>query len=108
MTPDYGSRPWQIVKDLFGFRNDIGHGKPENLSSDTFEDLDELLDGKLGQYVQTDWERFCTEENAVKAMEDVEKIATVLYEGANMKQKSAGPFDPFCFGFQTHGATIGQ
>jgi len=108
VTPDYGSRPWQIVKDLFGFRNDIGHGKPENLSSDTFEDLDELLDGKLGQYVQTDWERFCTEENAVKAMEDVEKIATVLYEGANMKQKSAGPFDPFCFGFQTHGATIGQ
>ena len=31
VKPDYGSRPWQIVKELFDFRNDIAHGKPENL-----------------------------------------------------------------------------
>jgi hypothetical protein len=106
VTPDYGSRPWQIVKSLFGFRNDIVHGKAESLSSERFEDLNEFLDGKLGEYIKTDWELFCTEENAVKAREDVEKIANALYDGANMKEKSAGPYGPFLFGFQIHGAEL--
>jgi hypothetical protein len=56
VTPDYGSRPWQIVKDLFGFRKDIAHGKPERLSSETFEDLNDFLDGELRQNILTEWE----------------------------------------------------
>jgi hypothetical protein len=52
VTPDYGSHPWKIVKDLFGFRNDIAHGKPETISTETFEDLDEFLDGKLGELIR--------------------------------------------------------
>jgi hypothetical protein len=106
VTPDYSSRPWQVVKDLYGFRNDIAHGKPENLSSESSEDVDEFLDTKLGTFIPTDWEVFCTEANAVRAKEDVGKIATALYDGANMKDKSAGPYGPFLFGFQTHGATL--
>lgn len=104
VTPDYSSRPWQIVKDLFGFRNDIAHGKPETLSTDTLENINEHLDGKLGQFVRTDWERFCTEENALKAKEDVLKIATILYKKANLKHD--GPIGPFAAGFQIHGATL--
>jgi hypothetical protein len=106
VKPDYGSRPWQIMKDLFGFRNDIAHGKPESLTSETLEDLDEFLDGKLGEHIQTDWERFCTEENAVRAMEDVEKIATYLYAATDMANKQKGPIGPFDFGFQTHKASL--
>ena len=30
---DYGKRPWQAMKQLFGFRNDIAHGKSEMLKS---------------------------------------------------------------------------
>lgn len=106
VKPDYGSHPWQIVKELFGFRNDIAHGKPETLSGETLENLDDFLDGKLRQYLQTDWERFCTEQNAVKAQEDVEKIAALLYDAAGMSKKDKGPIGPFTFGFHTHRASL--
>jgi hypothetical protein len=106
VKPDYGSRPWQVMKDLFGFRNDIAHGKPESLISETLEDLGEFLDGKLGEHIQTDWERFCTEENAVRAKEDIEKIANILYTAADMAKKQKGPLGPFAFGFQIHGAEV--
>jgi hypothetical protein len=102
--PDYGARPWQIVKDLFGFRNAIAHGKSESLSDETTEDLDDFLDAKLGQYLQTSWELFSTEDNAVRAKEDVLKIATILYEKANVEHD--GPKGPFSFGFQIHGASL--
>lgn len=32
----------------------------------TSENLDEFLDAKLGTFIQTDWERFCTLENAME------------------------------------------
>ena len=108
VTPDYGSRPWQIVKELFDFRNEIAHGKPENLTSETIEDVDDDLDTKLGEHIQADWERFGTEQNAVKAKEDVEKIALILYNASGVSKKQSGPMAPFAFGFHTHGATIRQ
>jgi len=104
VTPDYGTRPWQIVKDLFAFRNYLAHGKSESLNTESVEDLNEFLDGKLGQTIPTEWERFCTEENAVRAKEDVEKIATLLYEKAQVKHE--GPLGPFSFGFQIHSAVL--
>jgi hypothetical protein len=106
VRPDYSSRPWQIVKELYGFRNDIAHGKPTPLRSETVEDLDESLDAKLGTFIRADWERFCTEDNAVRAKEDVEKIITAFYDGASMQDKSDGPYDPFVDGFQIHGADL--
>jgi hypothetical protein len=108
VTPDYGSRPWQIVKELFDFRNEIAHGKPESLTSETLEDVDDDLDTKLGEHIQADWEKFGTEQNAVKAKEDVEKIASLLYNASGVAKKQSGPIGPFTFGFHTHGATIKQ
>jgi hypothetical protein len=99
VVPDYGSRPWQILKDLFGFRNDIAHGKPEILTEETLKDLDQLTDAKI-EFIQTEWEQFCTEENAVRAKEDLEKIANVLYEASGIAKKQKGPIGPFAFGFQ--------
>src|SRR4051812_37108985 len=80
VRPDYGSRPWQSVKAIFDFRNLIAHGKPITLTDETLEHVDESLDGKLGEPLQTDWERFGTEENAVRAEEDIKQIALLLYE----------------------------
>lgn len=108
VTPDYGVRPWQIVKQLFDFRNDLAHGKPENLTSETVENVDDDLDAKLGEHIQTEWEKFATEQNAVKAMEDVEKIAVILYDASGVAKKQSGPIGPFAFGFHTHGATLKQ
>jgi hypothetical protein len=96
------------VKELFDFRNDIAHGKPENLKSETVEDVDDFLDAKLGEHIQANWERFGTEQNAVKAQEDVEKIVNLLYDASGVAKKQSGPRTPFAFGFHTHGATIKQ
>jgi len=104
LKPDYSSRPWQIVKVLFAFRNDLAHGKPESLKADSTEDLNEVPDRHLGQTIQTEWERFCTEENAVSAREDVEKIADLLYQKAELKHD--GPRGAFSFGFQTGSAVL--
>ena len=106
VKPDYGLRPWQIMRVLFGFRNDIAHGKPEILEKETLESLDDFLDAKLGERLETTWEQFCTEENAVKAKEDVYKIAEALYVAADMKKKQMGPHGPFAAGFHIHGAGI--
>jgi hypothetical protein len=104
VTPDYGSPPWQIVRDLFAFRNYLAHGKPENLTAESTEDVNEFLDGKLGHLAKTKWEQFSTEANAVKAKGDVEQIAQLLYDKANVKHD--GPRGPFSFGFQIHSASL--
>jgi len=103
VKPNYGSRPWQIVRELFDFRNTLGHGKPESLEMESLENSREFLDGKI-DFARTDWENFADERNAIRAREDVEKIATLLYEKANLKH--SGPRGPFSFGFQTRGMTL--
>ncbi|MFZ3262459.1 MAG: hypothetical protein WA172_00525 [Terriglobales bacterium] len=103
VKPDYGARPWQIVKDLFDFRNTLAHGKPENVESEGYEPLKDVLEGNF-TLVKTVWESFVTESNAIRAQEDVEKIATILYETANLKHD--GPRGPFSFGFQLRSASI--
>jgi hypothetical protein len=97
-----GQRPWNIVTELFGFRNDIAHAKPQQLTSDTTEPVDEYLDGKLGNLIRTDWERFCTPKNAMRAREDVLSIAQAIHEAAALD----GEPEPFFSGFQVHGATL--
>jgi hypothetical protein len=101
---DFGTRPWSIVKPLFGFRNDIAHGKPKLLESDTIEAFDENLDAKLGEFLRTEWEEFCTEQNAVRAREDVAAIAELLHCAATFE--SVESTDPFSTGFQLHGASL--
>jgi hypothetical protein len=104
VTADYGSRPWQIVRELFAFRNFLAHGKPEKLKTESLEDVDEFLDGKLGNIARTEWEQFSTEANAVRAKEDVEKIAILLYDKAEVKHDGAR--GPFSSGFQVHSAQL--
>lgn len=101
VTVDNGQRPWQTVKPLFGFRNDIAHGKPEAIAKESVELIDEDLDEKLGQIVRTDWEKFCTRENAERAREDVERILTILHSAADLRDGT----DAFFSGLQFHKAS---
>jgi hypothetical protein len=101
---DYEKRPWNIVTDLFGFRNTIAHGKPEVLKQATIEPVDADLDKKLGIVLSTEWEQFCTEANAIRAREDVRAIAEGLHSAAAFDQSEST--DPFFMGFQTHGASL--
>lgn len=96
------------MKKLFEFRNTIAHGKPKDLEKDTLEDVDGFLDAKLGEQIQTEWERFGTEQNAVKAKEDLYKIANLLYKASRLKRKKPKTVGPFAFGFSHSSATITQ
>jgi hypothetical protein len=101
VSVDNARRPWQTLKPLFGFRNEIAHGKPETVTAETVEPIDERLDEKLGQIARTDWEKFCTRRNAERAREDVEQILKILHDAASLKD-GLSPLFP---GFQSHTAT---
>jgi hypothetical protein len=98
---NYGSRPWQVMKHLFGFRNDLAHGKSKVITTNEIMPAHKYSDAHLGKPVQTEWEKYCTLKNAQEAREDVEKIVRSLH--------AAGKFEndyPFSRGFHSHGATL--
>ncbi|MDI6687375.1 MAG: hypothetical protein QME06_04045 [Desulfobacterales bacterium] len=98
---NYGRGPWQVLKHLFSFRNDIAHGKSTVVKLSYVEPIDKHSDELFGKFAQTEWEKYCTEKNALKAREDVEKIVHAIYK--------AGQFEhdyPFIFGFQIRSATV--
>jgi hypothetical protein len=73
------------------------------LEYEGYEELKYVLEPKI-DFIKTDWENFGTESSAIRAREDVEKIATILYEKANLKHE--GPLGPFSFGFQIRHASF--
>ena len=101
ITITNGHRPWQTVKPLFGFRNDIAHGKPEVISTKTIEPVNEEFDKMLGKIIRTAWENYCTRENAERAREDVKQILQTLHAAADLKD-DLGPLQT---GVQLHQAS---
>ena len=104
ITVDYSCRPWQILKDLFGFRNDIAHGKTHTISISKIESLEKHnrnLLSLLNFRAETRWERYCTKRNAERAREDVRAIVRSIHEAANIH----GEY-PFRFGFEIGGSTL--
>ena len=98
---ELGGRPWQVMKDLFNFRNDIAHGKPETLATEKVEQIDDDFDEKLGRPDQTRWERCCTRENAERAREDVGQMLETLHLAAKIEDPG-----PFFRGFRSHHAKV--
>ena len=98
---NYGRRPWQVMKQLFGFRNDIAHGKSEVVKTSDVVPLHKYSDEHFGDFARTGWEKYCTRENAQKVREDVEKIVHALYEAGRFKHDYL-----FIRGFQLGSATV--
>lgn len=100
---DYGRRPWQTVKHLFSYRNDIAHGKTvliEIKKRIHFKDLDSFLalDDRLRKEpALTVWEKLCTEQNIERAMEDVGQLFEVMSKAAGIQD------DLFIGGFGSSG-----
>lgn len=98
---NYGKRPWQVVEELFKFRNDIAHGKTVKIKTKEVLPLEDLSNTKFyEQFLLTRWEKFCTQKNAVKAREDVKNIVATLHAAANFLDDL-----PFDSGHQIGGAT---
>ena len=99
---DYGKRPWQIMKNLFQFRNDIAHGKSIKIKSEKILPLEEHSDDDFSDlFERTRWEKYCTEKNAVRARKDVEAIVKIMHKTAGFENDY-----PFVSGFQVGGATV--
>ena len=75
---DYSRRPWQVMKELFGFRNDIAHGKSITLTTSEAVPLKKHTDTIYPQFIRTKWEKYCNQKNAERARDDVEKIVYAI------------------------------
>jgi hypothetical protein len=88
---DYGIRPWQTLIELYKFRNKMAHGKPESL-----EESDEVLvtnlESTIYENFEPEWVKFCTQEAATRAREDVETIITLLH-AKDPAPDGIGPFN---------------
>ncbi|MDH3997767.1 MAG: hypothetical protein OET90_02905 [Desulfuromonadales bacterium] len=88
---NYGGRPWQVIKDLFGFRNDIAHGKTVEINKTEKVPLHKHTEEEGPLFTPTRWEKYCCEQNAVRAREDVEKIVHLIHEASGIQDEH--PFD---------------
>jgi hypothetical protein len=91
---EYGKRPWGIMKELFGFRNEIAHGKSIKVAEEQIVPLS-MEDVCMRGFAKTEWERFCTRQNAERARKNVEEMVKALHAKAEIKDES-----PFIGGSQ--------
>jgi hypothetical protein len=99
VTINYGIRPWQIMKELFNFRNAIAHGKSENLKPPPKVVSADRKEPAEDWFAKTHWEAFGTQKNAVRARADVENLVEKIHEAAAIKGYDVG--QPFISGMQT-------
>ncbi len=99
ITPglDKGSRPFQTIKALISFRNKMAHLKPGELREES--QCEELEAGY--EPVKSDVEKFCTEENAKRCIEDVQEMMVLLYDRSGLRQGH-----PLAFGHQSGTITV--
>jgi hypothetical protein len=97
---DYGKRPWGIMKQLFGFRNEIAHGKSIKVAEEQIVPLGKE-DDCMRQFAKTKWKKFCTRHNAEGARKDVEQMVRALHAKAEIKDEF-----PFVGGFQETEASL--
>jgi Holliday junction resolvasome RuvABC endonuclease subunit len=76
---DYSKRPWSILEELFGFRNDVAHGRSIRLIEAKTVPVSQH-DAVMREFAKTEWEKSCTRENAERAKADVEAMVTMLHE----------------------------
>lgn len=88
-------RPWQVIKVLFGFRNDIAHGKSVKLTSKEIVPLNKHQEEGFPEDLLTKWEKYCNQRNAERAREDVERIILTIHETAKIEKEA-----PFAKGMQ--------
>lgn len=94
---DYGKHPWQVMKNLFSFRNTIAHGKSKMIKEEYCVSADDYNSEPLG-LIKTGWEKKCTCQYAAKTRKDVENIIEKLHN-------AAGLADPFRHGGQSTSAS---
>lgn len=85
-----GARPYQSIRRLFRFRNQIAHGRDETIVASGNKVV--VTGTPTIDAIQSDWERYCTVANARKAFDDIESIAIDLCGKAGISKFAGFPF----------------
>ena len=81
---DDGKRPFQTLKKLLDFRDDVAHGKTIFLKTESeIRIVNSGLDDYMHKSLETEWEKYCTQDNAKLASEDVESIMSKFRKALN-------------------------
>ena len=89
---DNGRQPYQTVKLLFQFRDNIAHPKPTELT-ETQKDVENFRELLISKgTLKSEEEKFCTGENATLCLDRVEEMMKVLYDKAKAKYEVEHPF----------------
>jgi hypothetical protein len=91
-------RPRQTVRKLIEFRNNLAHGKTVTIEDESNPDVNEYFEEFLGKHPLATWEEYCTEENALRAREDIKQIMEII-------QKKAKPNNDALLGFGMYSAS---
>jgi len=89
---DEGTEPFQSVKQLFKFRDQIAHPKPKEMEEE-FETTKEKLESVFYEDTKSDAEKFCSEANAKLCIERVEQMMELLFNQARARHESINEFD---------------
>lgn len=79
--PDFSRRPFQTVKDMFRFRNQMAHGKSERVEEISIQ---RLFPSESPRYPQVKWEAQCTQQTATRFMEDAKAVILQLHTWAGL------------------------
>jgi len=85
---DFGRFPWQEMKYLFEFRNDIAHGKTSIQRHSSVASLETHRDRNLDDFVQTRWEKYCTPKNSVRARKNVKEMIRAIDAASGFKDEN--------------------
>ena len=83
------------MKNLFGFRNDIAHGKTVEVVTREEVPFHKYKEEDFLVFAQTRWEKYCNKQNAERAREDVEKIIHAIHTASGIQDEY-----PFVHGAQ--------
>jgi hypothetical protein len=75
-------QPFQTIKALITFRNNVAHLKPDELKE---EYQTETIDFKAFEPIKSDVEKFCNEANARRGIEDVERMMQLLFDHSGLR-----------------------
>jgi hypothetical protein len=80
-----GERPYQTIKELFKFRNEVAHGKSVFLKSDDhIVGTNTEIDKYMSEPLEPKWKRYCSLKNAKRAREDVKNVITEFHAAAGI------------------------
>ncbi len=81
---DYAGLPWQVIPQLFGFRDKVAHGKNEMLRLEKVVPHDDRYEELMHEFMFADWQKFATEQNAISVRKQLEEIMTDIHRMANI------------------------